>query len=119
VANPSEAKLERFRKIVVEACKQSSRNYLMEIAELTDWNSAVASLRGERCLLDPSGSVSVAELNPAPDTVAIGPEGGWTEEELSVARESGWTIGRLPGNILRVETAAIAVAAWRRFRSGQ
>ena len=42
---------------------------------------------------------------------AIGPEGGFTDDERSRARQLGWQIVRLGPSILRVETAAVGLAA--------
>ena len=47
---------------------------------------------------------------------AIGPEGGFTDEELAAARAAGWRPLSLGPRILRVETAAIALAAWAAFQ---
>jgi 16S rRNA (uracil1498-N3)-methyltransferase len=43
---------------------------------------------------------------------AIGPEGGFTTEEVQHAVAAGWTTVDLGSRILRVETAAVALAAW-------
>jgi 16S rRNA (uracil1498-N3)-methyltransferase len=44
-------------------------------------------------------------------TLAIGPEGGWTAEELKLLSDSGWTAVSLGPTILRAETAVIAACA--------
>ena len=44
--------------------------------------------------------------------IAIGPEGGFAEHEMKVAWEAGWKSLSLGSRILRVETAAMVVAAW-------
>jgi 16S rRNA (uracil1498-N3)-methyltransferase len=50
---------------------------------------------------------------PACDVcLAVGPEGGFTDEEVNVAREAGWQVVGLGPRILRVETAALVLAAW-------
>ena len=43
--------------------------------------------------------------------LAIGPEGGWAEDELRAFQEQGWTSASLSPTILRAETAAIAATA--------
>ena len=43
--------------------------------------------------------------------LAIGPEGGWTEEELQAFQQAGWISASLGNTILRAETAAIAAMA--------
>ena len=43
--------------------------------------------------------------------IALGPEGGWTNEELTTFREAGWSSASLGSTILRAETAAIAAMA--------
>jgi 16S rRNA (uracil1498-N3)-methyltransferase len=48
----------------------------------------------------------------------VGPEGGWTDDEIQQARASGWEIVTLGGRTLRAETAAIAVAALLQHRYG-
>ncbi|MBW3598082.1 MAG: RsmE family RNA methyltransferase, partial [Planctomycetes bacterium] len=44
--------------------------------------------------------------------LAVGPEGGFTDEEASLALQAGWQAVNLGPRILRVETAAAALAAW-------
>ena len=59
-----------------------------------------------------SGRTLEAESNPRVGTaLAIGPEGGWTDSELTTFRDSGWTFASLGPTILRAETAAIAALA--------
>ena len=60
---------------------------------------------------------SIAE--PAGGVVGIvGPEGGWSYEEIELARAGGWKIVTLGGRTLRAETAAIAVVALLQHRFG-
>ena len=56
--------------------------------------------------------------SPASVTALIGPEGGYADDEIAQARESGWKIVTLGGRIMRAETAAIAVAALLQHRLG-
>ena len=49
----------------------------------------------------------------------MGPEGGFAEEEVELARRHGWTIVSLGSGILRAETATIAAVAIVRHRLGE
>jgi 16S rRNA (uracil1498-N3)-methyltransferase len=111
VAAAGDSKLEKLRRTSIEACKQCGRDTLMEIAVPTQW-SDFASRRSTDSIgwmLHPShttaGSIAGVEF------AAVGPEGGWTESELEFGKANGWRLIGLPGHILRVETAAIAIAA--------
>ena len=119
VAQPTSSALDRLRRSVIEASKQCGRNRLMEIAEPA---GAVDYFRDTqrqslRLIADPTGQpgniVSLADHISI--HTAIGPEGGFSPAELSVAVSAGWQSISLGSRILRIETAAIAVAAWAAF----
>jgi 16S rRNA (uracil1498-N3)-methyltransferase len=114
---PREAHREKLQRYVIEASKQCGRNRLMEVAALTDWPDYCAGSRAEwRVLAHPGGAAgSPASLTVAAGqmvVMAVGPEGGFTEEELELARSSGWQLLDLGPRILRLETAALVLAAW-------
>lgn len=117
VAQPVDAALDRLRRGVIEAAKQCGRNRLMEIAppqSIGDFLEATPP--GDvRLLADPTGlplsSLDVAPKNEAIH-FAIGPEGGFAPDELAQAHSAGWHVVSLGPRILRIETAAIALAAW-------
>ncbi len=117
VVDPRDTKLDRLRQLIIEACKQSRRPWLMELAPVQDFSSLLTT-PSPLLLADPSGVIWREEwqrVSVHEDTIiAIGPEGGWTEEELAAATVAGVKRIALGDNILRIETAAIAVAAlWR------
>ncbi len=62
-------------------------------------------------MLDPLGEAFSLRSEAFPSRFAIGPEGGWSDAERSLADSLGWKRIRLAGHVLRVETAAIAIAA--------
>lgn len=111
VVHPRDAKPERLERWVIEACKQCGRNVLMQIDALTDWADYCqqAQLPSLRFLADPQGEPISPLDQDQPLALAVGPEGGWTEEELSQA--TGWRRVGLGPRILRVETAALALVA--------
>ena len=55
---------------------------------------------------------------PAKIVAVVGPEGGWTDDEIELAREGGWEIVTLGGRTLRAETAGITVVALLQHRFG-
>jgi 16S rRNA (uracil1498-N3)-methyltransferase len=111
---------ERWRRIALEASKQSRRTDVPEIAEPGNLKLALEREKSDvRILLsETEQSVSLgAALNEnaasgeATHAIAIGPEGGWTPEEMSLFVSHGWRSVTLGPRILRAETAAIAAIA--------
>ena len=120
VAQPVENALERLRRGVIEASKQCGRNRLMEIAEPEAWGEFLAENEKEHCRLvaHPNGGTRRPWLLRARRptllcraALAIGPEGGFTDAEVALAIARGWQSVDLGPRILRVETAAVALAA--------
>jgi len=110
-------RLERWRRIGLEASQQSRRAHLPEIGEPAIWRDALATEAAYRYALDENTTRPLPAMFPesrrANDSVAllIGPEGGWTEEERSEFTAAGWTPASLGPSILRAETAALAALA--------
>jgi 16S rRNA (uracil1498-N3)-methyltransferase len=94
-------RLARLRRVAREAAMQSERAFLPDVADLTPFVDAVA-LRGA-ALAERGGDPP----HLASPTLLVGPEGGWSEEELAAADRR---IGLGP-RLLRSETAAIAAGA--------
>ncbi len=109
---------ERWRRIALEASKQSRRTTIPEITNPTPLKSALEqeNTTPTRILLSETEQATTltAALSAAQssDTViAIGPEGGWTPEEISLFTQHQWQPVTLGPRILRAETAAIAAIA--------
>lgn len=123
VAQPTDKALERLRRGVIEAAKQCGRNRLMEVADAQSWREFIAgkSLNAARLIAHPYAPSLQVSFWTEPMTtrfvIGVGPEGGLTDEEVEVAQQSGWTIAALGERILRIETAAVALAAWASQRS--
>lgn len=103
-------RLSRWEKIAREACRQSERLHettLHLFESLSEAADAPAS--ATRCVAWARGGVPVSSLDTAPECwLAIGPEGGFTEDELELFDRSGWARIVLSPTILRVDTAAVA-----------
>jgi 16S rRNA (uracil1498-N3)-methyltransferase len=113
-------RVERWRRIALQATEQSRRSAPPEIADpmkLPDAASFHSPLRTHdlRIVLsesEPSNSLrSAIEGSRGDLALAIGPEGGWTDAELKLFQREKWISASLGQTILRAETAAIAAAA--------
>ncbi len=107
-------RLERWRRIAREAAEQSRRLAPPEIAPPMKLKNALSAAGDLRIVLAETeqGTMlkeALRQKPQAPVTVlAVGPEGGWTQDELHLFASAGWILASLGSTILRAETAAIA-----------
>ncbi|HEX3374125.1 MAG TPA: RsmE family RNA methyltransferase [Edaphobacter sp.] len=125
LAQSSAKRVERWRRIALEASKQSRRTTIPGIANPTQLKAALEhETTPTRILLSETeqattlstalqASVRSVASEAASHTtaIAIGPEGGWTPEEISLFTQHQWQPVTLGPRILRAETAAIAAIA--------
>jgi 16S rRNA (uracil1498-N3)-methyltransferase len=139
----AERKTTRWQRIVLEATKQCGRARLMKIempkmfsdlvrvgdtdlvAKADASEDACAPVRvAVRIMFAEREGASLAEAlgddtgRPQTVTALVGPEGGWSADEIEQARNAGWKIVTLGGRILRAETAAIVIATLIQHRFG-
>jgi 16S rRNA (uracil1498-N3)-methyltransferase len=109
----------RWQRIALEAAKQSGRARVPTIAAPLSFVSLIeASTTDEEqrvMFSEREGATLSAMLEKAPArvkaaTALVGPEGGWTDEEIEQAQAASWRIVTLGGRTLRAETAALAAA---------
>jgi 16S rRNA (uracil1498-N3)-methyltransferase len=112
-AAPSAGRLDRYRRVVLEACKQSGRRRVPELAE----GAIAAPAAGTLALLldggpgTPPVGHALRGASPPEVWIAVGPEGGFTPEEVVAAGDAGWTRASLGPRTLRTETAGAVAAA--------
>jgi 16S rRNA (uracil1498-N3)-methyltransferase len=116
-----QSKTDRWLRIAVESAKQSRRTGVMTIAPpialadlVASWQNSPDQAPATWLLSTEPGAESAAralQSGPPPSLLLIGPEGGWTQDELNLLNQSAIQRVRLLQSILRVETAAIAAAA--------
>jgi 16S rRNA (uracil1498-N3)-methyltransferase len=131
VAQPTDSAIERLSRSAIEAAKQCGRNRLMRIAAPQNWSAWITNewlgssrpspgdgalerpAAWRRLIAHPNGKpISETDLcSSLPTQLAIGPEGGLTETEVAAAIAAGWQSVSLGPRVLRVETAAIGLAA--------
>ncbi len=121
----SEQKLERFARVAREAAETSRRTVVPEIAELVAWadlcrgaddaHGFVVPWEGERSrqLHEALHEIRIANagIESLRITLAVGPEGGLTHEEVLLAAEHGARVVTLGPRLLRSEIAAVAAVA--------
>jgi 16S rRNA (uracil1498-N3)-methyltransferase len=118
------ARVERWRRLALEAAKQSGRARLPRVSPPAAFRELVAAPAAGRLLFAERGGRGLDETLdaepavPSSVTALVGPEGGWDDDELDAAREHGWRLVTLGGRVLRAETAALVVAALLQHRLG-
>ena len=121
LAQAAGKRVERWRRLALEAAKQSRRSDLPEISDpvrLAAMLAAAEQTGPLRILLSETEEdqplLRALEENAVPAQgvmLAIGPEGGWTAAEIALFVRDGWQSASLGPRILRVETAVIAAIA--------
>ena len=115
LVSASAKRVERWRRIAVQAAEQSRRASPPEIADPTKLKDALtitAKLKIVLCEAEEQAHLRDISLDAENDVLlAIGPEGGWTQDELHQFQKGGWISASLGSTILRAETAAIAATA--------
>ena len=114
IVDPGQGKLDKLRQTIVEACKQCGRTRLMELTEPLTWRDCLTTEFPGRdvWIAHPYGEpLTAQQLAPArPPLFLIGPEGGFTDAEVEEAVAAGARRMQLGPRILRIETAAVAIA---------
>jgi 16S rRNA (uracil1498-N3)-methyltransferase len=113
IVHPGNGKLEKLERYVIEASKQCGRNSLLAIEPVTDWQTFCRQtvLPHKKLLAHPTGR-PLTPVKQEDMALVVGPEGGFSDEELAEAIACSWQVVSLGPRTLRVETAALMLAAW-------
>ena len=109
-------RLSRWQRLTREAMKSCQRSYLPEVAAPRDFGAILVGPEEAKLLFweeERSGGLQARLREPRPTSVRIliGPEGGFSPEEVALARTAGFRVASLGPRRLRVETAALAALA--------
>jgi 16S rRNA (uracil1498-N3)-methyltransferase len=117
LASASAKRVERWRRIAIQASEQSRQSAPPEIGDPIKLPAVVVHSAALRIVLAESErqtqlrDILASGSRGGESFLAIGPEGGWTEDELQFFQQTGWQAASLGATILRAETAAIAATA--------
>ncbi len=125
------SKAERWSRLVMAAAKQCGRADLPPVKEPVQFRDAIRALKDKGLILlafeGMKGSGAAESIAPALRTlkskggsvsVFVGPEGGFSDEEVELARAEGAIVFGMGPRVLRAETAAIAAAALVQYELG-
>jgi 16S rRNA (uracil1498-N3)-methyltransferase len=107
-------RLGHWRAIAVAACEQCGRNRVPEVAAPLALDAWLRSARESPAVIaGPATEVSLAAFasRTAPAAIVVGPEGGFTDDEMALARDCGVVAVHLGPRVLRAETAGVAALA--------
>jgi len=112
-----EKRLHHWRRIAVAASEQCGRNRIMDVAppqSLSDWLAGEPEPVLLRLACDPQADTALADAvqgHDGPLALMVGPEGGWSDEEMALMRGHGLKTVRFGPRVLRTETAGVALMA--------
>lgn len=120
VSKENEKAQERWQRICVEAMKQSRRTWLPRVNPSLGLKAFLDSLPGDTVLVCATASGDdvhgLGKIEPDHDiAIVVGPEGGFTNDELAMVRQRGALEFSLGQGVLRTETAAVVIAALARL----
>ena len=114
ISRPPAGRLTRWQVIAGAAAEQSHRGEVPDVSGPLSLSDALEQVGGNRLLaLEPAAATSLVDARngSAAYAIAVGPEGGWTDTELSTLREHGGVPVNLGPRILRARLAPIVAAA--------
>ena len=115
-------RVERWRKIALEATKQCERALVMAVDEPLPFEAFIESVDAKadlRFMFSEKGGVGIPPAtSPKRITALVGPKGGWEDFEIDMAGKAGFTAVKLGRRIMKAETAAITFAALLQHRFG-
>jgi 16S rRNA (uracil1498-N3)-methyltransferase len=100
---------ERLEKILIESAEQSGRGDIPMLHDVIPFKEAISFMSSSQIIGDTTTEASI--LPEICDGVWVGPEGGWTEEEIDSAKENNVTPFKITASVLRADTASVALIA--------
>lgn len=107
-----EKRINQWKNTVLSACEQCARSVLPEVLYYADMQTALSENKSEvNVILAPAAQKGLALAGAQSVTFAVGPEGGFSQEEIELAAQNGYASTLLGPRVLRTETAGLAALA--------
>lgn len=113
-----------WQQIIISACEQCGRSWLPNLESVTTFEASLLQDQSRKIILHPETAAPLTSLkmDDSPITIIVGPEGGFSQDEVNFAKQHGATSIQLGPRILRTETAGLAAIAavqtlWGDFNS--
>lgn len=115
-----EKRLAKLADTAKAACEQCGRNIVPKVSAAPTLREALGGVEADCRLMLAPGAAETAKLTAETMSVAfaVGPEGGFSEKELALGDELGWSRALLGPRVLRTETAGLAAAVWAQTIAG-
>ena len=111
---------DRWLRVLIEAAKQSKRYHLPTLDPPVNFDQVISMTAASKIVFaERGGGPLKSALAGSPALCLIGPEGGWTDRELSAADGHGFHAVSLGASILKAETAAIVGVSLVRYELGK
>ncbi|HZJ85423.1 MAG TPA: 16S rRNA (uracil(1498)-N(3))-methyltransferase [Syntrophomonadaceae bacterium] len=122
----SHKRVKRWESIALEACKQSGRNTLLGVKPISTFAQVIENINDRPCIMlyekEEENSfkkiLRTQIVNEGEIFLIVGPEGGFSSDEVKKAQISGILLAGLGQNILRTETASIIASAFILYELG-
>jgi 16S rRNA (uracil1498-N3)-methyltransferase len=105
-------KEERVSKILIEASEQSENPILPSVAKVRPWKEVIQDLDSKNTFVfhAEGENLNICDLKISNEiNLLIGPEGGWSEDELKILKDRNFKIYKVGDSVLKTETAAIVI----------
>lgn len=112
-------RFEHWQRIIISACEQCGRNQLPVLHPVISFEKFISDQQ-PGILFDPTGQQSLRQLDWESNhcSILLGPESGFSQEEISLASNNQWKICTIGPRILRTETATIVTLTALQSRWG-
>jgi 16S rRNA (uracil1498-N3)-methyltransferase len=112
IVESGDHKLAKLQRAAIESSKQCQRPWILEINPGGDLNAALRNIPPGGIVVACHGSAHPLPMPPPTWLrLLVGPEGGWSPQELDFLTSKGVTLARFGPHIMRLETAAVVAAA--------